>query len=222
MGQAVKIISIKKLTHDVLQFTTEKPLNIQFLPGQAVDVSINKTGWQKEFRAFTITSLPDEDHLEFVIKTYSNHSGVTNELTALSVGDQLIIGGVFGDITYQGEGLFIAGGTGITPFLAIFKQLERENKLNHNILLFANKTKADIILENELSLWLGDNVVHVLSKDQQDGYKQGYITKDLIDKVFSDNLKYVYLCGPAPMMVAVEGFCLELGLSSDKIIKEEF
>lgn len=222
MGQAVKIISIHKLTHDVLHFMTEKPRSIQYLAGQAVDVSINKAGWQNELRAFTFTSLPEEDHLEFVIKTYNNHSGVTNELATLNAGDELIIGDVFGDITYKGEGLFIAGGTGITPFLAIFKQLERENKLNHNILLFANKTKADIILENELSLWLGNNVIHVLSKDQQDGYKQGYITKDLIDKVFSDNLKYVYLCGPAPMMVAVEGFCLELGLSSDKIIKEEF
>lgn len=222
MGETVKIISIKKLTHDVLQFITTKPQKIEYTAGQAVDISIDKAGWENELRTFTFTSLPEENHLEFVIKTYNNHPGVTNELTTLSSGDELILGDIFGDIAYRGDGLFIAGGSGITPFLAIFKQLESEHKLDKNVLLFANKTKEDIILESQLSQWLGDNVIHVLSKEQKAGYEYGYITKELIAQAFNTDLSYIYLCGPTPMMDAVESFCMELEIPSNKIIKEGF
>ena len=184
MGQNVKIRAIESLTHDVLQIRTEKPKNINYLPGMAADVSINKLGWENKLRAFTFTSLPENNFLEFVIKTYSDHNGVTKELNNLKIGDELIIGDVFGNIKYKGEGLFIAGGTGITPFIAIFKKLKNENILCNNILLFANKTKADIILEKQLSVWLGDNAIHVLSTEKTEGYEHGYISKEMIINTF--------------------------------------
>lgn len=109
MGQIVKIKSIEHLTHDVLRIVAEKPANLSYEPGQAVDISINKPGWEKELRAFTFTSLPEDDHIEFSIKTYPSHNGVTNQLLSLHAGDELIVGDVFGDIHYKGEGIFIAG-----------------------------------------------------------------------------------------------------------------
>src|SRR5690606_18797953 len=135
-------------THDVLKITTEKPAAINHQAGQAVDVSINQKGWEQELRAFTFTSLPDDSNLEFTIKTYPEHNGVTQQLRSLKTGDTLLIHDVFGDITYKGEGIFIAGGAGVTPFIAIFKQLEKEGKTGNNKLIFANKTKGDIILED--------------------------------------------------------------------------
>ena len=56
---------------------------------------------------------------------------------------------------YKGEGVFIAGGAGITPFLSIFRYLNSKNEINNNILIFANKTKADIIHEEELKSLAG-------------------------------------------------------------------
>ena len=53
----VKIKSIEKVTHDVLQIVTEKPLTYTFTPGQATDVSINNTDWKYEKRPFTFTCL---------------------------------------------------------------------------------------------------------------------------------------------------------------------
>ncbi|MBX7203342.1 MAG: flavodoxin reductase, partial [Bacteroidia bacterium] len=147
MKQVVKIIKIENLTHDVIRVVAEKPVGLKFLPGQAIDISINKNGWENELRAFTFTSLPDDKNIEFTIKTYPEHQGVTAQLASAISGDELILHDVFGDIHYKGEGLFIAGGAGVTPFIAILKHLEKENKIGNNKLLFANKTKADIILE---------------------------------------------------------------------------
>ena len=79
----VKIKSIQHITHDVLQIVTEKPQQYNFIPGQATEVAINKNGWQKEKRPFTFTCLPENDYLEFTIKTYPSHKSVTNELLQL-------------------------------------------------------------------------------------------------------------------------------------------
>src|SRR5665648_810453 len=115
----VKIKSIKHITPDVLQIVTQKPDNYTFAPGQATEIAINKTGWKDEKRPFTFTSLPIDDFLQFTIKTYPSHKGVTNELLQAKKDDELILHDVFGAIAYQGEGLFIAGGAGVTPFLSL-------------------------------------------------------------------------------------------------------
>lgn len=44
----VKIKSIEKVTHNVLQIVTEKPLQYTFVPGQATEIAINKEGWRNE------------------------------------------------------------------------------------------------------------------------------------------------------------------------------
>ena len=100
-----------------------------------------------EKRPFTFTCLPDDDYLEFTIKTYPSHKGVTNELLQLKQNDELILHDVFGAIAYKGEGVFIAGGAGVTPFISIFRFLRSKNEVGGNKLIFANKAKADIILE---------------------------------------------------------------------------
>ncbi len=115
----IKIISIGHITHDVLQIFTEKPQELSFTPGQATEISINKEGWQNEKRPFTFTSLPNDDYLQFTIKTYPAHKGVTNELLQLKKNDELILHDVFGAIAYKNEGVFIAGGAGVTPFISI-------------------------------------------------------------------------------------------------------
>ncbi len=163
MAQTVKIVSVEHLTHDVLRIIAAKPRGLNFIAGQAVDISLVKQGWEQELRAFTFTSLPEEEHLEFTIKTYPAHKGLTQQLLSLAKGDELVIHDVFGAISYKGEGIFIAGGAGVTPFIAILKQLKKDNKIGNNKLLFANKTKTDIILEEKFQKWLGDNFINILS-----------------------------------------------------------
>ena len=70
MQHTVKIKSIGNITHDVLKIVTERPFQYIFVPGQATEVAINKDGWKNEKRPFTFTSLPENEYLEFNIKTY--------------------------------------------------------------------------------------------------------------------------------------------------------
>jgi len=220
--EKIKILEISPLTHDVLKLVVEKPQNIQYQPGQAVDLSIGKIGWEKELRAFTFTSLPEDDFLEFTIKTYPTHNGVTNRLRELEKGDELLIHDVFGDITYKGEGIFIAGGAGVTPFISILKQLEKQHKIGNNKLLFSNKTKADIIHEDKFFKLLGNNFINILSDEKIPNYDHGFISAELIKKHINEHTQYFYLCGPDPMMQIVEKHLYSLGIAEHLIVKEAF
>ncbi len=217
----VIIKSINHITHDVLQIVTQKPIKYIFTPGQATEVSINKSGWRDEKRPFTFTCLPDRDYLEFTIKTYPSHKGVTNELLQLKKNDILILHEVFGAISYKGEGVFIAGGAGITPFIAIFRYLQSKDKIGENKLIFANKTKEDIILKEEFKKLLGRNFINILSDETTDKYPHGQITENFLSTHINSFHKNVYICGPPSMMDAIEKQLSNLGISKNAITIEE-
>lgn len=217
----VKIISIENVTHNVKRFRYEKPEGYHFNPGQATEVSINKPGWEEERRPFTFTCLNNDPYLEFTIKIYTDHDGVTNELGKLVVGDELIIRDVWGAIEYNGPGYFIAGGAGITPFIAILRQLYKENKLEDNILFFSNRTSKDIILESELSKMLGKNVVHTLTQESNLEYLHERIDENFFKKHVSDFNKNFYVCGPDAMVQEITNTLLKLGAIPDTVIFEK-
>jgi ferredoxin-NADP reductase len=148
--------------------------------------------------------------------------GVTNKLLDLKKNDELILHEVFGAITYKGEGVFIAGGAGITPFISIFRSLKAKNEIGKNMLLFANKTKADIILESEFKELLGDAFVNILSDEQVDNYQYGRVTKEFLKENVSDFNQQFYICGPPPMINDVEKQLISLGVNKNHITKEIF
>jgi ferredoxin-NADP reductase len=221
MEQVIKIKKIIERTHDVRSYRCEKPKDYQFIPGQATEVSINKDGWKDEKRPFTFTSLNNEEELEFTIKSYFDHPGVTNELHKLTVGDELIVRDVWGAIEYKGPGYFIAGGAGITPFIAILRQLHKEGKTENNKLFFSNKTDNDIILEDEFNSILGGNVVHVITNDANSKYLTGYINEEFLRRNVEDFGRNFYLCGPPKMVEAMQELLTRLGASPDAVVFEK-
>jgi ferredoxin-NADP reductase len=205
-----------------LRIITNKPKGFDFEPGQAANIAINKSGWLKEERPFTFTNLPANNSLEFTIKTYPEQENVTNELLDLKKDDELVLHDVFGAITYKGEGVFIAGGAGITPFISIFRNLKAKNELGNNMLLFANKTRADIILESEFEDMLGDAFVNILSDEQVENYHYGRVTEEFLKENVTDFNQQFYICGPPPMIKDVEKQLINLGVNKDHITKETF
>jgi ferredoxin-NADP reductase len=199
----VKILGIDQVTHDVKRFRIEKPDGYSFIPGQATEVSVNTPELKNEKRPFTFTCLNSDPYLEFTIKIYPSHNGITNELGKLNPGAELIIRDVWGAISYKGKGVFIAGGAGITPFISIFRDLRTKKEIPGNTLIFANKTKADIILESELSEMLGNAFINILSDEKADNYFHGMISEDFLKNHLGDTDRKFYVCGPPPMMDAV-------------------
>lgn len=221
-NQKLQILSIEPITHDVKGFKIQKPEGISFEPGQATEISIDRDDWRKEGRPFTFTSLPEDETLEFIIKRYPSHQGVTQELHRLEEGDSLILNDVFGAIQYRGKGLFIAGGAGITPFISIFRHLKRNGELEGNKLLFGNKTSADIILEEEFNQMLGDDFTNILSDEAHEKYLSGFISRELIVDHLATPGMMVYVCGPPPMMEKVLEYLAELKIPGENIVTEEF
>lgn len=218
----VKILSIENVTHDVKSLKFEKPKKYSFTPGQASDVAINKPNYLNEKRPFTFTSLNDRVHLEFTIKIYNDHDGVTKEIGHLKAGDELIISEPWGTIGYKGEGVFIDGGAGVTPFIAILRELNSRNKIGNNKLIFANKTEADIIRRDEFEKILGKNFVNILSHEKLERYAYGYITEEFLKSIVDGFNKMFYLCGPPPMMDAIEKQLANLHVDENSIVKEAF
>ncbi|WP_194976115.1 FAD-binding oxidoreductase [Aquiflexum lacus] len=221
MSDIVKILNIEPLTHDVKLFKVEKPQDYDFVPGQATEVAINEEVWKEEKRPFTFTSLPEDEHLEFVIKSYRDHDGVTNKLDSLSVGNELIIDDAWGAIQYKGKGTFIAGGAGITPFIAIFKSLQAKGEIKGNRLFFANKTGKDVILESYFSDLLGKDFISVLDQEVKAGHKFGRIDKDFLKEHVNDFSQEFYVCGPEAMVKSISQSLEELGANPEGIVFEK-
>jgi ferredoxin-NADP reductase len=217
----VKILSIHDVTHNVRAYRIEKPSGYRFEPGQATDVSINKEGWQEEKRPFTFTSLNEYPYLEFTIKSYLDHPGVTNQLYQLKAGDELIIHDVWGAIAYRGQGCFIAGGAGITPFVAIFRQLFREKAVGTNKLLFSNKTTGDIIYHAEFDQILGKNAVYVLTSEDNSSFRKGPIDKVFLQREIADFSQPFYVCGPDAMVADLTKTLTELGANPETVVFEK-
>jgi ferredoxin-NADP reductase len=216
----VKIKSVRNVTHDVLRFLVDRPAGYTFVPGQATEVAINKKEWLQERRPFTFTSLPGDDHLEFTIKTYPTRNGVTNALRQLKQNDELVLHDVWGAISYKGEGIFIAGGAGVTPFIAIIRDLDSRKQIGSNILIFANKTRADIIDEANFRKILGSAFINILSDEKVDGYANGMINEEFLKGNVKNFKQQFYVCGPPPMMDAVLGQLNKLGVGENAVTVE--
>ena len=144
--------SIEPVTHDTapLPLRPARGVPVRTRAGHA---SGDRPGraWRDEDRPFTMVSQPEErDHLDFVIKIYDDHDGVTQALDTLKPGDRVLATEPEGAITDHGAGTFLAAGAGITPFIAILDARARNGGLKGEILIFANKTKRDIILPRSL------------------------------------------------------------------------
>ncbi|MFX0113574.1 MAG: FAD-binding oxidoreductase [Candidatus Hodarchaeota archaeon] len=223
MKHFVRILKTDNVTHDVKRFIVERPEDFTFTPGQATEVRVQKPGFEKEGRPFTFTGLQNDLVLEFIIKQYPEHEGakVTQELHTLKTGDSLIMKDIFGTINYRGPGTFIAAGTGITPFIAIFRMLKEEGKLEENSLIFSNKTKKDVILEQELQALFQENLTLILTREKLPGYGNKRLDKDSLKEFITDFSQYFYVCGPKKFVGDIKGILQELGATPDHVVVEE-
>ena len=217
----VKILKTEKVTHDVKRFQVQKPEGYSFTPGQATEASINTPELKDEKRPFTITSLNDEAELEFTIKIYKERDSVTKALDELKAGDEIIIHDVWGAIHYKGPGVFIAGGAGVTPFIAIFRQLYKNNKIEGNRLIFSNKTENDIILKDEFEKMLGSDFYNTLTREKSDKYDNRRIDESFLKEQVKDFNQNFYVCGPDKFVQDIQTILSKLGASPESVVFEE-
>lgn len=223
MTTSVKILDIADVTHNVRRYTLERPAGYAFQPGQATELSLDEDGWRDKKHPFTFTALADDHNLEFTIKSYFNtgKDGMTERLYGYTPGQRLILRDVWGTITYKGPGAFIAGGAGVTPFIAILRDLHHRRKLDGHTLIVSNRTEADIILREEFEAMRGLDVVWTVTNDQQSSLPHERIDAKFLKVRIKDFGQHFYLCGPDDMVKELRGTLKALGAEADSVTWEK-
>lgn len=224
MTQSVKILDIQNVTHNVRRYSLEKPPGYRFDPGQATELSLDEDGWRDKRHPFTFTALNDWDHLEFTIKSYFNTGGdgMTERLFGYKPGQRLVLRDPWGTITYKGLGTFIAGGAGVTPFIAILRQLNRDGKLAGHRLIASNRTAADIILRDEFEAMPGLETTWTLTDDPDaPGVLHERIDEAFLKRHVRDISQNFYLCGPDPMVADLKAALGGLGAKAEALTWEK-
>jgi len=220
MNHTVTLLMSQFVTHDVKHFIVSKPEGFSIVPGQGVELAVNRPGLREQGRPFTPTGLADDRVLEFTIKAYPDHAGVTQALHQLEPGAELLMSEPFGTIRYEGPGVFIAGGAGITPFLAILRDLAGKGALDGQTLIFSNKTPRDVICERELRHGLGERCILTCTGAAAPGYENRRVDRAFLEEMVSDFTQRFYLCGPPPFMDAINAALTDLGAHSESLVFE--
>jgi ferredoxin-NADP reductase len=221
MPTPVKILAIEPVTHNVRRYTVEKPKGFTFEPGQATEVSLDLDDWREEKRPFTFTALAEWPDLEFTIKSYFDHDGVTARLGRLEPGANLLLRDVWGTITYKGPGTFIAGGAGVTPFIAILRRLAKDGKLAGNRLIFSNRREEDIILRDEFEAMQGLERLFTLTDEKVPGLLNQRIDAGFLKRHVKDFSGRFYVCGPDRMVKDLRRTLADLGAQTDSVTFEK-
>lgn len=217
----ITIRSIERLTHDVRRYQCDKPDGYSFEPGQATMLHLDRDGWRDEERPFTFTSLPQDDHLEFTIKSYPDHDGVTEQIGELVEGDSFVIGDAWGAITDTGPGMFIAGGAGVTPFIAILRKRLTERTLEGCHLVFSNKTEDDIIMRDDWENMDGLATTFIVTEQPESPLSAGRLDESALRDLIDDTDQQFYVCGPDPMVEDINTALESIGVEADGIVLEE-
>ena len=223
MEHTVKLLDIADVTHNVRRYRVEKPEGYTFEPGQATSVSLDEEGWRDKKHPFTFTALSDALYLEFTIKSYFNTggAGVTERLYGYKPGQALIIREAWGTITYKGPGVFIAGGAGVTPFIAILRNLQRSGEIKGHTLIASNKTEADIILRDEFEGYQGLRTLWTVTHDSTSELLHERVDEEFLKTHVKDFAQCFYLCGPHGMVRDLREKLEQLGVDVEQVAWEK-
>jgi predicted ferric reductase len=206
---------------------------MRFQPGQFAWI----TAWDSPFKdhehPFSISSSAEEkDLLTFTIKELGDF---TASIKKLSEGERVYVDGPYGAFSVDRHPnsqafVFIAGGIGITPMMSMLRTLADRGDTRPLTLIYANRTlEAATFLEEieQLPQGLNLKIIHVL-ESAPEGWRgeTGFVTADILQRYLppfeGPNLMEIFICGPSPMMNAVEKALVQIGAPMGDFHSERF
>jgi ferredoxin-NADP reductase len=204
-----------------------------FQAGQYIALHVDVDGIRTN-RPLSIASPPNQTaYYDLTVKRVPGGLVSNNLLDTLQEGDHLTASGPDGCFVYNplihGKRLvYIAGGSGITPFMSMIREVCDRGLDRHITLIYGNRTEDDIIYHDELSALAArhTNLVYVPVIEQPGGGytgERGFMRGDLIQRATGDlHGAMVYLCGPSGMYDFCLGELQARGVPSRRIRREMF
>ena len=231
-------LRVSEIIEETLSATTFRLVSQdRYLPpfqaGQYINLFV-ETGGVRTSRPYSISSPPNQTgYYDITVRRVADGFVSTYLLDEVKVGDiyqsTSPSGQFYHNPLFHGEDLvFLAGGSGITPFMSMIKEITDRGLDRRIKLIYGNRISDDIIFKKEIkerSARHENLTVHTVISEPANGYKGsiGFITAESI-KDLSGNLddKMFYVCGPEAMYTFVLAELKKLNIPERKIRVEVF
>lgn len=222
LGGDVRLLTVKPEGH----------AGFRFEPGQFSWLITGSTPFSREQHPVTIASaaVAADAPQAYAIKRLGDWSGTV--VPSLKAGDRLWVEGPYGALSVDrlpAQGfVLIGGGIGITPMLSIIQTLMRRGDRRPVVLFYAANDYSRTIYRDELAEWqqaMDLKVVYVLEQPEAvDACERGRLSAEILRRHLPAGVEWCQflVCGPNPMMDAVEHLLGELGVAPDRIHSERF
>lgn len=221
------LITVEVLAPEIRRFTFRPEAGAGFLPGQYAILHLGP-GVR---RAYSMCNLPDGKTLQVISKRYPGGAG-SNALAAMRPGDALTLEVPFGTCTLNpsaGRKIFIAGGTGISPILALVRQVARDGTDFGAPLdvIYCARQPADLAASGELATAVaqipGARYRPYVEDNMGSGtLATGRATDAVLATDFTPDAAEFYVAGPPVMVHAVKVKLKEAGVPMTRIRYDSF
>lgn len=214
---------IKQEANDTFSFIFAPEQPLQWKAGQLLRYVLNHANPDDRGveRFFSIASAPHEKHVMLTTRFAPKSSSFKKALKNLRPGDAIEAHDLEGDFVVdeaEKTFVFIAGGIGITPFRAIFLDLDYNKKPLNVQLLYANRDN-DFPYRKELEALRTRHpefrIDYVVSPNRIDEKSISQLVPD-IEKPM------LYVSGPEPMVQSMDEILKEIGVPEARIKNDFF
>ena len=227
--EELTVETLEPLTHDIYRLVLDAT-ELNYRPGQYVDIQIPGS---EDIRSFSMANLPANGKLEFMIKAYPD--GKFSSLLTdgeIQEGHQLQVTGPYGVFTLRRNDrplLFIGGGAGMAPILALLRSLADQGSERTAVYYYGARGPQDLFHIEELRELEGRlanfTFVPALSDcDEEEDWsgERGLIT-DVVARCEQELGEMdAYLCGPPPMVDAAIAMLDANGVPEDRVFYDKF
>lgn len=225
------VLAVLDEATDIKTFRLARPEGFEFSAGQFLPVKVSVNG-KPHVRCYSISSSPDaRGYLEISVR---RHGLVSTLLHAtLRTGSTLAINRPAGQFVYPtGDDrplALLAGGIGITPLLSMLRFALTSDPARPVTLLYSARDRKALAFLNELrvvaerhpQVRIGITLSH--DPEAQAPWRPGHIDAAMLRQYVPHPAHTVFcLCGPTPMMAAMEQLLRAEGVPPDQIRSEHF
>ncbi len=234
---AARCVQIEELTYDMNRFRFEltEPATIEYVPGQYVQLLCPryKGNAEEVYRAYSIASDPKQKNIiDLIIRRVPNGICTTWCFEYLKQGDTVKMNGPYGEFCLsrtEAPMVFVAGGSGMAPFVTILHAMKNTGNSRQAEYFFGANTTADLCLTGEMkdfeqALPNFTFVPVVARPDESDNWtgETGLVT-EAVQRRYTDLSGHEgYLCGSPGMIDAAAKVFTSLGMPEDKIHYDKF